>query len=401
MTEGPQHRAPRRRGTSEGGGTPLTARELNRAARRDASAQARRRILLASLAALVIVAAAVVGSWLFLRPDPAKPNVVDLPAATGASALMVVADEAGRTQSIMLLAASDGAADRALLFNPSLVLTVPGFGEHELGDVARLGENLTALAISNLLGVRIDGTVLHDADSFALAVQEPLEVDLPEPLLAREGDVQRVLAAEGSGLRNPDLLATMLTEPGLESESGFLLRQARVWAAVMAEVAADGAFADRLLASAAPLAAQAVNAASQDPDVVVSQLPVDRLDSLGGDDRERFTFDGENSGPLVERAFPYLALATEPRVVVEVLNGNGGVGVTQPVARRLVEAGYHVIRTDNADRTDYGATQIIAQGRQYQEDALAVRELLGVGEVLLELRQPSGIFDLTIIVGND
>ncbi len=116
---------------------------------------------------------------------------------------------------------------------------------------------------------------------------------------------------------------------------------------------------------------------------------------------EQFGFDGASTATVVERAFPYLSIAAEPRVVVEVLNGNGGVGVTQPVARRLVEAGYYVIRTDNADREDYGTTQIIAQGREYQQDALAAQELLGRGEVLLELRQPSGIFDLTIIVGND
>lgn len=379
---------------------PLTARELNRSARRDANARARRKILLATLAAIAIVAIAVVASWIALRPDPARPNEVQLPQSTGASALLVVTDAEGRAQSILLLAAADDVADRAMLFQPSLVLTVPGFGDHELGDVPALGDDLVGLALTNLLGIRVDGTVVLDAETFASAIAEPLEVDLPAPLLAQDGDVERVLASDGPGLRNPELLATLLTEPGLESESGFLLRQARVWAAVLEAVASDGAVADRLLASATPLAAQAVNGAAQDPDVVLSQLPVDRLESFGSG-TEQFGFDGATTATLVDRAFPYLAITIEPRVVVEVLNGNGGVGVTQPVARRLVEAGYHVIRTDNADREDYGATQIIAQGREAQQAALAARDLLGRGEVLLELRQPSGIFDLTIIVGND
>lgn len=398
MTEGPKHRSKSARRQSEL--PPLSARELNRAARKDTAARMRRRIVLATFAAVVLVAATVVGSWVVLRPAAEGPNAVDLPEASGASALVIVEDAAGRAESIMLTAGVEGAADRVMLFNPSLVVTVPGFGERELGDVSELGDDLIALSITNLLGIRIDGTVIHDAGSFAAAVAEPIEVDLPGPLLVEEGDTQRVLAAEGPGLRNPELLATMLTEPGLEGESGFLLRQGRVWAALLAAVAVDGQLADRLLAEATPLAAQAFNAAAQDPDTVLSQLPVERLETFGSD-LEQFGFDGAQTATVVERSFPYLALATEPRVVVEVLNGNGGVGVTQPVARRLVEAGYHVIRTDNADRDDYGETQIIAQGREYQQAALAARQLLGLGEVVLELRQPSGIFDLTIIVGND
>lgn len=400
MTDGPKHR-------SKTGGPPrpnelppLTARELNRAARKDTTTRVRRRIVLATVAALSIVGASVVGSWLVLRPTPDGPNVVDLPEATGASALLFVKDDAGRAESIVLVAGVDGSSDRVMLFNPSLVVTVPGFGDHELGDVPELGDDLVALSITNLLGIRIDGTVIHDVASFAAAVDEPVEVELPGPLLIQEGDVQRVLAAEGPGLRNPELLATMLTEPGIEGESGFVLRQGRVWAALLAASAVDGQLADRLLGEATPLATQAFNAAAQDPDTVLSQLPVDRLETFGSG-IERFGFDGAQTATVVERSFPYLAIAAEPRVVVEVLNGNGGVGVTQPVARRLVEAGYHVIRTDNADRDDYGVTQIIAQGRDRQQYAVAARELLGLGEVVLELRQPSGIFDLTIIVGND
>jgi hypothetical protein len=86
---------------------------------------------------------------------------------------------------------------------------------------------------------------------------------------------------------------------------------------------------------------------------------------------------------------------------VEILNGNGRIGTTGPIAALLVDNGYRVVKTDNADRDDYAESRIIAQGREHQQDAIDVQRMLGSGEVLLELRQPSGIVDLTIIVGRD
>ena len=82
-------------------------------------------------------------------------------------------------------------------------------------------------------------------------------------------------------------------------------------------------------------------------------------------------------------------------------DGNGLVGTTGPVARVLVDAGYRVVFTDNADRQDYETSRLVAQGAEHQEAAVAVQRLLGSGDVFLEQRQPSGVVDLTIIVGSD
>jgi len=86
---------------------------------------------------------------------------------------------------------------------------------------------------------------------------------------------------------------------------------------------------------------------------------------------------------------------------VEVLNGNGRIGTTGPIAALLVDKGYRIVKTDNADRDDYAETRVIAQGREQQQNAIDVQRILGSGEVLVEVRQPSGIVDLTIIVGRD
>ena len=44
---------------------------------------------------------------------------------------------------------------------------------------------------------------------------------------------------------------------------------------------------------------------------------------------------------------------------------------------------------------------MIAQGREHQREAEEVVNLLGSGDLLLELRAPSGVVDLSIIVGLD
>ena len=71
------------------------------------------------------------------------------------------------------------------------------------------------------------------------------------------------------------------------------------------------------------------------------------------------------------------------------------------MAEALIESGYRVVFTDNAERQDFTISRVIAQGSDHQEAAVAVQRLLGTGEVFLEQRQPSGVVDLTIIVGSD
>ena len=103
----------------------------------------------------------------------------------------------------------------------------------------------------------------------------------------------------------------------------------------------------------------------------------------------------------METHLAFLQLAPESRVRVEVLNGNGLIDTTQPVAALLVEAGFRVVLTDNADRSDYETTLLIAQTLTNQNAAVEARDLLGIGDVSVEVRQPSGVVDLTIIVGQD
>ena len=383
---------------------PRTARELNRSARRSAASRARRRIFLAVLGALLIVGTSIGFTWLTLRDSPESGSDLGPPSDSGSSALIVITDQDGRADSIALVVAHPTDGSEVVLFPPSLLAILPGFGESEIADVVRFnGPPLAGTTISNLLGVRIDAVVHHDGAGFATAIDRQLTVDLANPLLQPEPDGFTVLAAEGSAERDPDMLVTLLTNQGDSDQLEWLDRQGSVWRAVLEAVDGDPAIGERLTRGAAgelDTALQAVVTAARDPDLVVTAVPVRRIEAAGGG-TERYQLPSSSAASFVSDRFSYLVIRDEPRPRVEVLNGNGRIGTTGPIAALLVDRGYRIVKTDNADRDDYSETQVIAQGREHQQDALDVQRLLGSGEVLLELRQPSGIVDLTIIVGRD
>lgn len=383
---------------------PRSARELDRSARRSVASQARRRTLLAMVGATLIVGTSVWLSWLTLGDTSEPEPDIGPPSASGSSTLIVITDHDGRADSIALLAAHPTAGSELVLFPPSLLAILPGFGESEIADVVRFnGPPLARTTVTNLLGVRIDAVVHLDGAGFATAIGTPLTVDLTNPLLMPEPDGYTVLAVAGSAERDPDMLVTLLTSQGDSDQLGWLDRQGSVWRAVLAAVGEDALLARRLTQGATyepDTALKTVVAAARDSDLVITAVPVRRIESAGGG-TERYQLPSSAAAAFVSDRFSYLVIREEPRPRVEVLNGNGRIGTTGPIAALLVDEGYRIVKTDNADRDDYLDTQVIAQGRQHQQDAIDVQRILGSGEVLLELRQPSGIVDLTIIVGRD
>ena len=380
---------------------PLSRTELKEAALDEKAKKARRRITYAIAVAFLLVWSVVVFTWwVGQRPatEETQPPEVVVPAE-GVSALFVVVDDGGHAVSLALVAASDDAGDRLTLMHPSLLVTLPGFGENLLSNATRFdGAKLAGTTVTNLLGVRIDEVVVWTADTLAGLVSEPVVVDLPVPLIVEDGDAQVVIAGAGSAGRDGASLARLLTDKGLGDDLDLLQRQGAVWRALLAESAVNDRFVDELMADSGRLARDAfVGLATGD--AVFTIVPATRIEPSGNE--ERYQLDGVDAASFVETHLAFLQLAPEPRVRVEVLNGNGLIGTTQPVAALLVEAGFRVVLTDNADRSDYETTLLIAQTLTNQNAAVAARDLLGIGDVSVEVRQPSGVVDLTIIVGQD
>lgn len=378
----------------------LTARELNRQARKESRKSARRKIWFASIVALAIVIGAIAVSWVQLRPQETPPEPVELVPEVGASALVVIEHE-GEPSAILFVGATVDQPSRLATVPQTLLSVVPGFGEQTLTQAYTFGgADLLALTVMNLTGARIDYTATLTSTEFAALFSGPLEIDLERPLIIQEGDVQRVIAGEGLQPRTPEMMVRLLTEKGTDNDLELMFRQGEVWEAVFAAVAASNTLADAFIGDATDSGRKAITGAAQDPEIVIGAFPVVKVNALASGE-ERYSLDVADAGAFIESAMPYLIVGERPRLVVEILNGNGGVGVTQPIARTFVLQGYRVLRTDNAGTDDYPTTQVIAQGREKRDAALRAQSILGYGEVVLEVRQPSGVVDLTIIVGQD
>ncbi|MDH5504687.1 MAG: LCP family protein [Acidimicrobiia bacterium] len=395
MSEPPQHRIkpePKK---------DLTARELNRAARRDSRSRARRKILLATLVAFALIVASVTISYLRLQSEEVGPDAVVIESDAGASALVVIED-AGLPKAILLVGASADQASRLVTIPGSLLAIAPGFGEYTLEEAYTIGGiDLLSLTITNLLGARIDDTFTHTRDEFTALFDEPLEISIIRPFVTEDAEGnQKVAAGEGLQPRTPEMIGTLLTDKGVDNDLDYLFRQGEVWTSVFDTVGGSKRLTDQFVAGGTTAGIAALTGASQDDGLIVSSLPVVRVNTLSTG-AERYSLDVADAAVFVDQAVPYLAIGEAPRLVIEILNGKGGVGITQPVAKTFVLAGYRVLKTDNAGTLNYPSTQVIAQGRDRRDAAVAAQALLGYGEVVLEVRQPSGVVDLTIILGED
>ncbi len=338
MTD-PQHRRPnRKKGLALKGTTgrrrtsgvlteeASTREELSQAARRRQATLGRKRITIAILVAgSLVLVAALLSTWMQNRPTPATtagPPVAAVSDA-GSSLLAIVVDEVGDATSIALVAASADGPDRVILVYPSLLVTLPGYGENLLSNAPRFGgSELVEVTLANLAGVRVDAVVIWNAAELEAAIGQAVPVDLPAAFLVGEGDAEVVVAAPGEASRSPGEVAQFMVERGTASELEHLQRQGAVWRALLAAVAQDGALADRMVAAADAVGSARtalVGVATGDP--VVTLINAERIEPTGGGE-ERYQLDGGAAAAFVSGNVPYLQLATESRVRIEVLNGN-------------------------------------------------------------------------------
>ncbi len=91
--------------------------------------------------------------------------------------------------------------------------------------------------------------------------------------------------------------------------------------------------------------------------------------------------------------------ARRARVTVEILNGSGNAGAAGRVAEALRDGGFRVVRTDNADRQDYGTTLVVDRKGRPEATREVVQYLRG-GYPLL-MRSALAAADVRVVVGRD
>lgn len=380
---------------------PSSAREVQRAARKAQRSVAWRRIGLASLAAVVLVGSAVAAT--LLTNSGSSTSTTLPPGSIESSSLLLVGTGQDGGADLIAMVGVDGTGATVVLLEPGLVTLLPGFGDRPLADMSRFGfDDLPRLTVANLLGVRVDGTATVPITTFGALLPESLRVDLPREFVVQQDDAQVIEVPAGEVELTADQVVQLLSDPGMGTQLEWLDRQGAILRALVetsGEQLVD-VLAGSLTGPDPDAARQALVGLTATSNPQLSALPAQRIERAGGD-VELYQISAAAVDEFVAARFPGLRFTTETRPRVEVLNGNGRIGTTRPVAAALIGHGFRIVRTDNADHDDYAETRIVAQGRDHQEDALRVRQILGRGEVLVEVRQPSGVVDLTIIVGQD
>ena len=334
--------------------------------------------------------------------DAPEQDLAARRAAPGeGSLLVVVTDDDGAGAAFGILTRSGDGPLTLAVVPSALYDLLPGFGEFPLSDATVFeDEDLAVMTLENTLGIQIDAVAVVPAEAFGEVLDGSVTVDLPNQLVVERDDgVVAVVASEGVAGRSPEQLADIFTVQGSSDSLEWLERQAAAWEGLVVHVASDAQTLDRFTALAGSGSAVAEGLlVAEGEGLEVTLIPVS---TTGAGDDQGFTTSQTDIRSFVERWMPHLATSTDLRPRVELLNGNGRVGTTRSVANVLIDQGYHVVRTDNAESFTFETTVVVAQGRENADPARRAVTLLGVGDLQLELRAPSGVVDLSIIVGQD
>jgi hypothetical protein len=299
--------------------------------------------------------------------------------STKASELLIL-QVVGTHDPLLALVGTGRAEQRPAFFSLpfDLTLTVPGQGEVMAADVAHLGAETVRVAVSNTFGAWAQHVAVLDLEGLASVVDrgKGIRVDVPGFYVTDAGN----LGPGPERLSGEQVVALLgLREEGAEARwasvvQGLLGGRIRLGKEDLAET--DGIVGvRRVLKGARGAAIASFPTLSVAGSVTVPMQP----------DLDR----------QVARVFGFRS-----PVPVIVQNGAGAPGLGQEVAAVLLPLGFRVVLSQNADLFGYERTRVVANSDGAIADARRIREALGVGRVGVS-QVPSGIGDITIIVGED
>lgn len=314
--------------------------------------------------------------------------------------------------------ADDTGAATILLLPPATVVDVPGYGLENLGRAFGYGGSpLLDATVDNLLGVDFDAVVEVSRQGWSSLFSRvgglTVAVDDTLALRAEDGSREVRFRPGEQHLDGPRLAELLTFEAADDGELSRLARAGDVLETLFARLAGDpsafgAVFGDGAPMLDAPIPAEQVRSlfagvveAHSAGTLDVLTLPVSALD---GGTSESFRIDRERAGALVAQRFadsvPEGAAQGGRRL--HILNGNGRPGIGEEVARRLVPAGFTVVKTGNADSFDHETTRILiyTDDEEQRELAQEIKELLGVGRIERSLT-PQSVVDITVVVGRD
>ena len=324
------------------------------------------------------------------------PELESDPAGSGA--VLIAVGDGGSGAAFALAVRPPGGEPYLVMIPSTLLVHVPGFGEFSMAEALGFGgPELASLALANEMGVRIDDLVAVPAGHLT-ARGNTLVVAVPVELFVIGADGSRRLIPPGRQELAMDLVEMLLLEQGEGDQFDWLRRQEAVWRGMMTPGEAGDTPLSGMVPRGAPPETVALMAEMAGQTLIVTP-PVDRVAIGGG--RDGLMLSRSRVEAFLDERLGHLALREGRRPRVEILNGNGVARSGVAVAATLIAEGFHVVRSANADRFDYGQSRVFAQGDAAVAAALEAADLLGIVAVLLEVRAPSAVVDVSIIVGTD
>lgn len=323
--------------------------------------------------------------------DPSEPGFEGLLEPT--PTLLVVHQSDGVLRSAALLSLSTNAAGGSVLLLPPSV---------EVGD----GQGATPLSVTYaftgtpdvmrgageaIAGVGVQDVVILDDARWAdlVAPVAPLQIDNPDnvpgfpagPVPLGAADVGAWLSVRAKG----------------EDELAALYRQQLFWEAWVKAVAAskDPAAVPGELDSGVGHFVRGLAAGR----LQVATLPVVEQPGEGGDPVYRVDRDALRTVITDLVPFP-TGTALAPRTRVRLLDGAGQKDHVQAVAPAVVSADSTIVVVGNADTFEYRTTEIRYHQPGQRAAAERLRQALGAGKVVKDVR-PIDAFDVTIVLGTD
>lgn len=346
-----------------------------------------------------IIRSSTEGEVLAEQTDPAAPGYEALVSPT--PTMLVVHDVEGTVESLAVLTLPNpgGGGGGVVLVPTRTVSDMPIFGYAPIEAAYDLGTaEVQAEVVGDVLGAGIGEAVVVDADRWAglVAPVAPLTVDNPDALEI-DGEVR--FAAGEIELEAEDVGPYLAARADDESDLARLFRHETFWTAWLAAVAEAGtpdAVPGELEGGIGRYVRELAAGRA-----VVETLPVDATTVEGFDDEPTFLPEDDAVAALVAELVPF-PRSPRPgvRERVRILNGTADLDAARTLAPALPPVGVEVVIVGNGIDLDQETTTIAYVNPAHEDAAEDIRDLLGVGEVLVDPR-PSDVVDITVTLGAD
>jgi hypothetical protein len=335
----------------------------------------------AEIVVAVVVAVAAIAYAAVRDPELPRegPTGGSGPGADRPAALAALTITGATVPFVAVVGAGGPNLPAVVVLPPSLSFTAPGQGDTTAANVAAFPGDSMRVAVSNAVGAWAKHYGSLDLDGLGQLVDRAggVTIDLVEPAVAGS----KVLGPGKVHLNGAGAVSFLFEAERAATTQRFVLVVRALLRAPPRLTEGD------LLASDDTAALGRLLQAARGADVTV--LPTQRVaNTVTVPDQPAF------DQYLQER----FGIVAPIRAIVQ--NGSGEPAIGEAVARKLIPAGFRIVLSGNADSFDHRVTDVLAEGPEHIVVARLAKRALGVGRVRLS-QVPSGIADITIVVGKD